>query len=284
MRSIVEAVLAQRHCPCDCHGTLAAEARVRGIAAIYHGDDALRGWGYKPIYELHGDALWREAQQKNDPNYRGIAVRFGECIYRRLLGSMLHELLHASFGDTTKANYGIPFGCPYGVPLDVPPSEEEAYLAKFNFCEARAWTGVWILGRSLFDIDWDVRTARDIGTYGFVGGNAFVQVPKGYRPVAHVDRQHHPERYYRLGRKLEEDARAWFTEENLEGVMRGIEQAAARGKSARPRKYPEPEAVGRMAPKKIGQSEPCVCGSTRRYRECCGLRGVLGEGLSSFAR
>jgi hypothetical protein len=284
MVTIADAVLAQRPCACDCHGTLFPEARVRGIAALYHCDDALRGWRYTPIYDLHGDALWRDAQRKNDPSYRGVAVRFGECIYRRLLGSMLHEILHASFGDTAKANYGIPFGCPYGVPLEIPPSEEKEYLAKFNFCEARAWVGVWILGRTLFNIDWDVRTARDIGTYGFVSGNAFVKVPEGFRPIAHVDRQHHPERYYRLGRKLEDEARDWFSEENLAQVVRGIEQAAQRGKSARPRKYPDPEVVGRMAPKKIGQSEPCVCGSARKYKECCGARGVLLDGFSSMSR
>jgi hypothetical protein len=284
MLSIADAVLAQRPCAHDCHKTLSPEARVHGIAALYHCDDALRGWNYTPIYDLHGDALWREAQQKSDPNYRGVAVRFGECLYRRLLGSMLHELLHASFGDTSQANYGIPFGCPYGVPLFVPPSEEEAYLAKFNVCEARSWVGVWILGRTMFGIDWDVRTARDIGTYGFVGGNAFVRVPKGFRPVAHVDRQHHPERYYRLGRKLEEEARAWFTQENLGSVIRGVEAAAARGKSARSRKYPDPEVVGRMQPKRIGPKEPCVCGSARRFKECCGLGGALAEGFSSMSR
>ena len=81
-------------------------------------------------------------------------MRFGECIYRRLLGSMLHELIHASVGDVTKANYGIPFGLPYGVPESVAPSEEDAYLAPFNFCEARAFVGVWILGRAMFGIDW----------------------------------------------------------------------------------------------------------------------------------
>ena len=47
------------------------------------------------------------------------SVRFGECIYRRLLGSMVHECIHAICGDVTKANYGILFGLPYAVPQDV---------------------------------------------------------------------------------------------------------------------------------------------------------------------
>lgn len=284
MITIADAVLSQRPCHDDCHGTLPADDRVRGIAAIYHLDDALRGWGYTPIYELHGDMLWREAQKKNDPKYFKVAVRWNECLYRGLLGSMLHECLHASFGDTTKANYGIPFGCPYGVPEDVPPSEEEAYLAKLNFCEARAWVGVWILGRALFAIDWNVRAARDIGTYGFVGGNALVSVPKGFRPVAHIDRQHHAERYYPRGRKLEEDARAWFTEENLAGVVAKVNEAAKKGFATRPKRYPDPEIVGRMEPRKIGRNDPCTCGSAKKYKQCCGATGVLGAFTGSLSR
>jgi len=284
MLTVVDAVSHQRPCACDCHRTLPAAERVRGIEALYVCDDALRGWGYTPIYDLHGDALWREAQKKNDPTYRMVAVRFGECVYRRLLGSLLHELLHASLGDVTKANYGIPFGLPYGVPADVPPSEEEAYLAAFNFAEARAWVGVWIMGRALFGIDWELRTARDIGTYGFVGGNAFVSVPAGFRPVAHVDRQHHPERYYRKGRALEEEARAWFTPENVATVEKGIRAAAARGLSARGRKYPDPSAVGRAAPRKIGRREPCVCGSALPFEVCCGAQGVLRELPATLSR
>jgi hypothetical protein len=41
--------------------------------------------------------------------------------------TMLHELLHASFGDPSQANYGLSFGLPYGVPIDLRAGEEEAY-------------------------------------------------------------------------------------------------------------------------------------------------------------
>lgn len=284
MLTIADAVTTARPCPCDCHRTLGEAERARGVAALYHCDDALRGWGYVPIYELHGDALWREAQKKNDASYRGVAVRFGECIYRRLLGSMLHELLHASLGDPTRANYGIPFGLPYGVPTSVPPSEEEAYLAPFNFGEARAFVGVWILGRAMFGIDWDVRTARDIGTYGFVGGNALVPVPSGFRPVAHIDRQHHAERYYARGRKLEDEARAWMTEENVASVIARVNEAAARGSASRPKRYPDPAAVARLAPRKIGRNDPCTCGSAQKYKACCGAAGAAGAALPTMSR
>jgi SEC-C motif len=283
--SLAEAVLSQRPCQCACHETLSVEERVAGVRALYVCDDALRGFGYVPIYELHGDALWQKAQKKCDPSYRGVAVRFGECLYRRLLGSLLHELIHASVGDATKANYGIPFGLPYGVPNEVPEGDEESFLAPFNFGEARAFVGVWLLGRAIFGVDWNLRTARDIGTYGFPGGNALVSVPKGFRPVAHIDRQHHAERYYTRGRKLEAQAAEWFEgEKNLAGIVSGIREAAVKGEAMRARKYPDAEVVGAMAPRKIGRNEPCTCGSAAKYKACCG-RGVAPElALPALAR
>ena len=199
MLTVFDAVTTHRVCPCDCFRNLTLAERIAGVRAVYHLDDALRGWGYTPIYDVHGDLLFKQAQQKGDASYRGVAVRFGECIYRRLLGSLVHECLHAICGDVTKANYGILFGLPYGVPVDVPPSEEEAFLEPFNFGEARAWAGVWLVGKKMFGIDWNLRTARDIGTYCFVGGNALVAVPAGYRAVAHVDRMHHPGALLRQG-------------------------------------------------------------------------------------
>ena len=283
--TVVDALTTARACPCDCHKNLPLAERVKGIAAVYRLDDALRGWGYQPIYDVHGDRIWRETQKKNPSEYRGVAVRFGECIHRRLLGSMIHECLHAFCGDVSKPNYGILFGLPYGVPTDVPAADEEKFLEAFNFGEARAWVGVWIVGRRMFDVDWDLRTARDIGTYCFPGGNALVPVAAGYRQVAHVDRQHHPERYYAKGRALEERARAWFDDpQNLETVVARIEEAAAIGNKKRPRKYPAPEEIARLGPKKIGRNEPCVCGSSEKFKDCCALRGTLAHYLPSISR
>ncbi len=99
MLNVVDAVTTARVCPCDCFATLAPAERLKGIRAVYTLDDALRGWGFTPIYDVHGDRLWKEAQQRNDETYRGVAVRFGECIYRRLLGSLVHECIHATCGD-----------------------------------------------------------------------------------------------------------------------------------------------------------------------------------------
>lgn len=283
MLNVVDALTTARTCPCDCHAELPVDERATGIAAVYTLDDALRGWGYTPLYDVHGDRIWRRTQQENPAEYRGVAVRFGECIYRRLLGSMIHECIHAVCGDVTKPNYGVLFGLPYGVPVDVLEKDEEAYLSEFNASEARAWAGVWIVSRQMFGIDWDLRTARDIGTYCFVGGNALVPVPKGFRSVAHIDRQHHAERYYARGRKLEDAARTWF-ETNLDDVVARIRAAAELGEKKRPRKYPSPESIAATAPKKIGRNEPCVCGSGEKFKDCCSSRESLSWFLPANAR
>ncbi len=279
---LAEALSKQRVCACDCHRVLDADERTRGIEALYLCDDALHGFGYEPTYELHGDALWRAAQQKCDPEYRGVAVRFGECMYKRLVGSMLHEILHALHGDVTRANYGIPFGLPYGVPEDVAPSDEERFLARFNEGEARAFVGVWILGKELFGIDWNLRTARDVGTYVFVSGNALVSVPRGFRPVAHLDRRHHEHRYYVRARKLEEDARAELSKpELLASLVTRVRAAAEEGRARGGKRSPARD-VARMTPKRTLLSDPCTCGSQKTYGECC-ARGT-GTAVPILAR
>ena len=267
---LVDALGKQRACFGDCHRTLSVDQRARAIECIYHLDDALRGWGYVPLYDVDGDRLFREAQQRDDPAYRGVAVRFGECIYRRLLGGMLHEVLHASFGDVSAANYGIPFGLPYGVPDHVPEGKEEEYLAPHNFAEARAFVGVWIVATERFGIDWPALNAREWGTYGFTGGNALVPVPRGYRAIAHLDAEHHHEPYMARARALEREAIAWFaTGDHFDEVLASIDAAAARGRATRPSKYPDPMAVAGRSPSKLGRNEKCPCGSGRKVKACC---------------
>jgi len=282
MLTLVQALAKQRACACDCHRKLSPEERTRGVEALYFCDDVLRGWHYEPNYELHGDLLWREAQKRADPSYREVAVRFGECMYKRLVGSMLHEILHALHGDPTKANYGVPFGLPYGVPEDVPPSAEESFLAPFNAGEARAFVGVWILGKELFGIDWSLRTARDVGTYGFVGGNALVPVRPGFRAVAHLDRRHHEQRYYARARAIEAEAKAELERpEVLAGLVARVRASAEEGRARGPKRPPARD-FGRMAPKKTLSNEPCTCGSARPYKDCC-ARGA-GQLVPLLAR
>jgi hypothetical protein len=277
MLTLVDALLHPRRCYGDCHSTLTVEQRTRAVEALYVLDDGLRGWGYTPLYDIHGDVLWQEAQQRGDPGYRGVAVRFGECVYRRLVGAMIHEAIHASFGDTTKANYGVPFGLPYGVPEAIPEREEEAYLAPFNFDEARAFVGVEVLAQVRFGIDWPALNARPWGTYGFTGGNALVRVPRGYRAVAHIDAEHHHARYIRRARRLEEEARAWFSGERVDGVIGRIEEAAAVGRKTRSRAYPAAEQLAALPPQPVGRNDACPCASGKKVKKCCGERAASGD-------
>ena len=183
---------------------------------------------------------------------------------------MLHECIHAAVGDVTKANYGVPFGLPYGVPESIPPSEEEAYLAPFNFGEARAFVGVWILGRAMFRIDWDLRTARDVGTYGFVGGNALVSVHSRLPPGgAHRSQSPHGALLRARAKARSRGARLVHRRERERG-HRAVGEAAAKGRASRPKKWPEPEDIARLVPKKVGRNEQCPCGSNKKVKQCCG--------------
>ena len=187
MLTVVDALSSPYPCGCDCFHTLTLEERIQGITALYRFDDALRGWGYQPIYELAADVLYRKAQAAADPGYRGITMRDDACVYRRLVGYAVHELIHALEGDPSKANYGIPWGAPYNVPVDLPEGEEAAFIHPHNVGEARAFVGLRPVAVALFGIDWGVYTARDVGTYGFPGGNAIVPAPRGFRQVPHWD-------------------------------------------------------------------------------------------------
>ena len=270
MSSLVAVLRAPPPCPCACHETLTLAQRTADVAALFRFDDAMRGWGYVPDYTTGAHRLWRAAQLRGDPGYRGVAVRDDACVHRRLVGFAVHEILHALCGDTSKANYGILFGLPYGVPVDVPPAEEKAYLARFNEQEARAFVGVAPLARALFGIDWAVYTARDVGTYGFAGGFSLVDVPPGYRPVPHVDRINQPERYYALARRLEREAASWI-EANLAALVAGFEAAETRGRASRREAFPDPAELAARQPREPAPNEPCSCGSGKKFKRCCGV-------------
>lgn len=267
--TLIDVVGSPLPCPCACHQTLTLEQRAVAVTALFRFDDTMRGFGYEPIYDLNAHQLFRQAQAKNDTGYRGVAVRDESCIYRRLVGFAAHELLHALNGDVTKANYGIPFGLPYGVPDDLPPGEEAAFLDPYNRAEARAFLGIGALAEAAWGVDWEIRTARDVGTYGFPGGNAIVDVAPGFRAVPHWDRVHHPAAYYRFARALEAEERGWFTEERVQGLVARLEAAEAIG--ARQRKTPWPAALpfARREPRLPGRNDPCLCGSGKKFKKCC---------------
>jgi SEC-C motif-containing protein len=266
--TVVDAVQTPFPCPCACHAGLTLDERAAGIAALYRFDDAMRGFGQTVIWDLAAPTLWRVQQQLGGA--RWVAVRDGACIHSRLLGFCVHELIHAMCGDPEAPNWGTPVGLPYGVPDAIPAVDEAAFLHRFNQHEARAWVGLGAVGHRLFAIEWPLLPARDVGTYGFAGGNAVVDVPAGYRRVPHYDHVQHARRYYALARALEEDARAWFTPTRLDEIAARFEAAEAIGVRSRPRPFPAPREMARIKPKKPGRNDLCVCGSMRKWKQCCG--------------
>ncbi len=271
--TVVDAVQTPLPCACRCHEVLSLDDRAAGIAALYRFDDAMRGFGQTVIWDLAAPTLWRLQQQMGGA--RWVAVRESGCIHSRLLGFCIHELIHAMSGDPEAPNWGTPVGLPYGVPESLAPVDEAAYLHPFNQNEARAWVGIAAVGYRLFGIEWPLLPARDVGTYGFVGGNALVDVPPGYRAVPHHDNDHHPRRYYALARALEDEARGWFTDDKLDEIAARFEAAEARGAANRPRPFPPAREAARLRPRKPGRNDLCVCGSMRKWKQCCGA--VLAE-------
>jgi hypothetical protein len=266
--TVVDAVTTPYPCACRCHELLSPDERAAGVEALYRFDDAMRGWGQTVIWDLAAPAMWRVQQQLGEVKW--VAVRDSACIHSRLLGFCMHESIHALCGDPAQPNYGTPVGLPYGVPEHVAPTEEAAYLAPFNQHEARAYVGIEHLAYRLFRIEWTLLPARDVGTYGFAGGNALVDVPPGYRRVPHVDRTQSPRRYLALARALEDEARGWFTSERLDELAARFEAAEALGRATRPRPFPAPREVVRLKPKLPGRNDLCLCGSMRKYKQCCG--------------
>jgi hypothetical protein len=268
--SVLDALRSPHPCPCDCYRTLSFEDRVASARAVLRFDDALRGLDYEPIYDLAADGLFRAARELADSEYRFVAVRDGPCIHRRLVGFAVHELIHAFEGDVSRANYGIPWGLPYGVPSDLLIGQEAAFLFEHNRAEARAFVGVGLLAEALFGIDWPVYTARDVGTYGFPGGNAIVSVPAGFRSVAHFDPVHHREHYRRLACTLEDQARADLTEEKIAEYRARFEAAEANGRAARKFDFPTPASLAKIAPRLPDRNALCSCGSGKKFKKCCG--------------
>ncbi len=125
---------------------------------------------------------------------------------------------------------------------------------------------------ALFGIDWGVYTARDVGTYGFAGGNAIVPAPRGFRQVPHWDRVHHPREYYALARALEEAERDYFSDDRLRDYAARFAAAEAAGRRRRKGAHPPAAELARIAPRLPGRNDPCICGSGEKFKKCCAPR------------
>ena len=126
---------------------------------------------------------------------------------------------------------------------------------------------------ALFGIDWSVYTARDVGTYGFAGGNAIVDAPRGFRQVPHWDRRHHPREYYARARALEEAERGYFTDEKLRrATATRFAAAEAPGASDARARARRPTSWRALAPRLPGRNDLCLCGSGEKFKKCCAAR------------
>jgi uncharacterized protein YecA (UPF0149 family) len=92
--------------------------------------------------------------------------------------------------------------------------------------------------------------------------------------VPHYDHVQHARRYYALARKLEDEARDWFTPAKLDEIAARFEAAEALGARQRPRPFPPAREVARIRPKKPGRNDLCVCGSMRKWKQCCGAQAA----------
>lgn len=271
MVSLVEAFRRPHVCPCDCHRRLNLRERTAGVVAMMRFDDMVRGWGVTPLYAPEAPRLFQEAKMRADEGYRQVAVRDHACLYSRLVGFAVHELIHGVLGEPDQANWGMPWGLPYGVPVDLPSGAEAEYLFPYNLAEACAFVGVERFAKALFDISWPLHTARDVGTYGLVGGNALVPVPPGFRQIAHIDRQLTPSLYYPLARKLEAQADAFMDEAVIAEWCEEARAAERRGRLRRAEQFPDPQELAAIQPMAVGRNEKCPCGSGLKHKRCCAL-------------
>ena len=90
--------------------------------------------------------------------------------------------------------------------------------------------------------------------------------------MPHYDSEHHQRRYYALARTLEDEARAWFTEAKLDEIATKFEAAEAIGRTNRPKPLVPPKEAARIRPRKPGRNDLCICGSMRKWKQCCGAQ------------
>jgi len=237
-----------RRCHGDCHTTLTVEQRTRAVEASYVLDDASPGLGIHALYEIHGDVLWQEAQQRGDPGLPGRRRSLRRVRLSPARGAMIHEAIHASFGDTTKANYGVPFGLPYGCPRRSRSGRGGVPRA------VQLRRGARVRRRG------DPRTGAlrprlacpqraSVGHVRLHGAMRWSGPPRLSSRRAHR-RGASPRPLHHACSTLEEEARAWLTGERVEGVVGRIEEAAVRGRTTRPRPYPSAEQLAALPPQR----------------------------------
>ena len=61
-----------------------------------------------------------------------------------------------------------------------------------------------------------------------------------------------------------------FTPTKLDEIASAFEAAEAIGRASRPLAFPAAKEVARLKPKLPGRNDLCVCGSMRKWKQCCG--------------
>ena len=248
----------------------------QGIEAMFRFDDALRGWGYQPIYELgRRRALPRGAARRPIPSYRGIAVRDDACVYRRLVGFAVHELIHALDGDATQANYGIPFGAALRrAARRSPTGDEAAYLASVQRRRGARLGRRRAAGRSALRHRLGASTPRATSApTASPAATPSSTAPPRLPPGAALGSRSTIRALLRAARARSKTTSAPTspTTSCADCVTR-FDAAEARGRKPAQGRRARRRRAGAHPAALPGRNDPCLCGSGKKYKKCCAAR------------
>ena len=235
----------------------------------------MRGWGQTVIWDLAAPTLWRLQQQLGEravgrgarerlhpqPAARVLRPRADPRDVRRSRGA---ELGHAGRPAVRRARVGGA-GRRGGLPPPVQPARG-ARVGRARRGRATGCSGS--SGRCS-------RRATS-GPTASPGGNALVDVPAGYRARAALrPRASHAGATTRSPASWRTRRATGSPPRSSTRSPRGSRPPRRGARARRPRAFPAPREVARMRPRKPGRNDLCVCGSMRKWKQCCGA--VLAE-------
>ena len=271
MQTVVDALSSPYPCGCDCfhyaHRRRAhPRASRRSIASTTRcaAGAISRSTSSPPTCSI--------ARRKPKP-IRSIAasrMRDDACVYRRLVGFAVHELIHALEGDPTKANYGIPWGAPYNVPVDLPEGDEAAFLHPLQRrrgarlrrrCRPSPTRSSASTGASTPRAT-SAPTASPAATRSSRRRAASARCRTGIASTTRASitrvRAHS-----RRPSAATSPTRNYATTPPLRR-RRGARSQSAQGP------FPPPDKLARITPRLPGRNDACICGSGEKFKKCCG--------------
>ena len=128
--------------------------------------------------------------------------------------------------------------------------------------------------------------ARDVGTYGFAGGNALVDVPAGLSPRRRTSITSTIRAATTRSRASSRTRRATGSPpRRLDEIAARFEAAEAIGRAQRAARISAAARDGAASrPKKPGRNDLCMCGSMRKWKQCCGARSPNSSTLRPCVR